>query len=323
MFEKIVFLTEGGYSTGFGHISRCSALAKAFKRFVGSNIFFLLRGDKTSLSFLKQNGFDAYFFDWEREISDTYNIINGASLVIVDSYNAQRYFYDWLVSINLKLLIFDDFFRLSYPVNSYILNPTADPDNNPYHLFGLDYIVLRPPFWKTPDRILRKEIKRVMITFGSGDIKNLIKLAIQAVKKVFPSSECCVVISHNFRENDLHKFPNLKFFYRLNARKMRDLMLSCDLAISASGQTIFELICTKTPSISVITAENQLRNAKILSEKELVYVIPNKNSFFIDELCELLIRFRSFSFRKKIFSNFEIVNGFGALKVIESLKRGN
>ena len=48
---------------------------------------------------------------------------------------------------------------------------------------------------------------------------------------------------------------------------LRDLMLAADIAISAGGQTLYELAATGTPTLAIQVADNQAGNIQPLSEK--------------------------------------------------------
>ncbi len=47
---------------------------------------------------------------------------------------------------------------------------------------------------------------------------------------------------------------------------MRDVMLSSDVAISAGGQTLYELARTGTPTVAVSVADNQKKNVEAMGK---------------------------------------------------------
>ncbi len=320
MSRTVVILTEGGQKIGLGHVSRCAALAAAFKA-CGARAEFALRGDKTALVFLGKQGFSGHFFDWEKDLARTEGLLFGAKAVVVDSYTAELPFYKWLVTKVPKLLVLDDFFRLPYPETAFILNPVAEPDGNPFHLFGLEYALLRPPFWEVPGREVRDEVGRVLITFGGEDLRRLTPLAISAVREVFPEAECAVVVGPAFANQNLVEEKKVKIYRHLSAEEMRDLMLASDLAVSAGGQTLFELLRTGTPTVAVLTAENQRANVNRL---ESLGLIKNVGYYHQDDLVQRvkknLVFWSPLSKRHELVGKArKFIDGRGPLRIVEVL----
>lgn len=50
---------------------------------------------------------------------------------------------------------------------------------------------------------------------------------------------------------------NIRFFYSLDAEHMKTLMLESDVAISAGGQTLYELASVGLPTIAIQVVDNQ------------------------------------------------------------------
>ncbi len=325
MTEEILFFTEGGREIGLGHVSRCAALATGFVRLADKKTTFLLRGDETSLSFLKLHGFEGRFFDWERELDLLLPFLRRAEVAVIDSYTASVDFYRFVAKRVSKLLVFDDFFRLSYPKDAYILNPTAEPNGNPRHLYGLEYVVLRPAFWEVPSREIKERVERVMVTFGGEDLRGLTPLAVEAVREVLPEAECAVVVgpAFNLDENKIYH-PRLKLYRNLSAEEMRDLMLASDIAISAGGQTVFELLRLCIPSIIIIVANNQRNNISCLKKHFLVLSLLGSENRFV--ILKYLVKYLSFlvspKYRKQMIDDFGIIDGKGCQKVVKSLLLG-
>ena len=321
MSRTIVILTEGGQRIGLGHVSRCAALASAFKAH-GARIKFVLRGDETALAFLESQGFRGHFFDWEEDLVQTKDLVSESKVVVVDSYIAELPFYNWLSTKVSKLLVLDDFFRLPFPERAFILNPVAEPDGNPFHLFGLQYALLRPAFWEVPEREVRDEVYRVLITFGGEDLRGLTPLVVRVVSQVFPEAECAVVVGPAFaNQNLVVEEGQIKIYRNLSAKKMRDLMLSSDVAVSAGGQTLFELIRTGTPTVSVLTAENQRLNVKRLEATELIQNAGNYDHPTISKNIETCLLFwNARDARQRLcLEARRILDGKGPQRVVETI----
>jgi spore coat polysaccharide biosynthesis predicted glycosyltransferase SpsG len=72
-----------------------------------------------------------------------------------------------------------------------------------------------------------------------------------------------VIIAKSFQntaEIERLKDGNTELIYYPNAAEMKKVMLESDIAISAGGQTLYELARIGVPTIGICIAENQLQN---------------------------------------------------------------
>jgi len=58
-----------------------------------------------------------------------------------------------------------------------------------------------------------------------------------------------------------------------NVTKMSELMRACDLAVSASGSTLYELCACGVPTVTYVLADNQVRAAKAFAEQGIMISI--------------------------------------------------
>ena len=129
----------------------------------------------------------------------------------------------------------------------------------------MEYLPLRKEFWDVPDKEIKKEIRSILITFGGDDFRNMTPKILKFLNKEFKDIKKEVVIGKGFKNLDSIKNAmdeNTNLNYYPSANEMKNLMLNCDIAISAGGQTLYELARCGTPSISIAIAENQLGNVK-------------------------------------------------------------
>lgn len=263
---KIFLITEGTVKTGFGHLCRCIALYQAFHE-KGYSPKFIVNGDASARELLQ--GYEVSFLNWIEELDKLYNIITDSDVVIIDSYLAGIEIYEAISEIAKKAVYIDDYIRLDYP-KGIVINGTIYAEDLLYpkkehveYLLGREYIILRKEFWTVPNKEIKQEISKVLITFGGSDIKNLTPKLLAIISRNYSSWEKHVVIGNAFNnlEEVKKSADNRTFFhYAPNAEGMKDLMLDCDIAISAAGQTTNELARCGVPSIIIQTAENQKKN---------------------------------------------------------------
>ena len=260
---KVAIITEGNNKTGYGHLTRCLSIYQAFEEKGIIPYYIANCGDdkKTILPevILCQ-------LDWINKSKKLMNIINGFDIAIIDSYLAPLKTYEKIQYAVEKSVYIDDYIRLNYPPG-IIVNGTIGAENLPYnkdnkhqYLLGINYMPLRKEFWDIdiPNRN-QNEIKNILITFGGQDIRNLTSKVVNYLINEFPHFNYHVVVGNKNYINK-NKSKNIDYYYTLNANEMLRVMLKCDIAISAAGQTTYELARTGLKTIAIGVADNQKYN---------------------------------------------------------------
>ena len=97
-----------------------------------------------------------------------------------------------------------------------------------------------------------------MITFGAQDFKNLTNKVLSHLLKESPQFNYHVVTGSNNAEKI--EQGNIYYYNLLNAAGMLNLMINCDLAVTAAGQTTYELARVGIPTVAIGVAKNQKYN---------------------------------------------------------------
>ena len=102
---------------------------------------------------------------------------------------------------------------------------------------------------------------------------------------------------------------------------MKQVMLESDVAISAGGQTLYELARVGVPTIGICVAENQLGNLKGWGKAGfLEYAGWYKKSDLMKELKRSLEYLEDASVRKsKSKAGKEFIDGKGGFRVIDEI----
>lgn len=328
MKMNVFILTEVGDKIGFGHLSRCISIYQSFqKRKIIPHIVLNIKGNY-DLN-LNQKYID---FDWINENNRLFKIINNSDVVIIDSYLAPISLYQKISSsVKIKAYI-DDYQRLDYP-EGIIINPSIFAEKLKYpkkkntdYLLGSKYIPLRREFWYVPKRIIGNHIKQILITFGGEDIKNMTPKILNSIIKLKTDIKIVVIIGKGFNHNDqIKKLENnrIKLIHDSSSEVIKSNMFESDLAISAGGQTLYELARCGIPTIAISTARNQENNIKgwlkagfieyagWWEDRNLLINISNK----IDILKDLKEREKRSAIAKRL------IDGRGAERIVSLIKK--
>jgi UDP-2,4-diacetamido-2,4,6-trideoxy-beta-L-altropyranose hydrolase len=324
---KVSIVTEGFQNTGYGHITRCLSLVQAFEeRSIFPTLY--INGDENSKTVITNNKFR--IIDWLQHPTLLIAEIKNSDFLIIDSYLAGKEFYNNFSKHSKFSVYIDDNLRLDYPT-AIILNGTVNSENFPYQkergtefLLGSQYIPLRNEFWNIPPRKINVNLSSMLITFGGQDIKNLTVPVLKALNESFPTIKKRIVIGSGFDQtNQIEKLKTdtVEFFYWPDAKQMRELMLSSDIAISAAGQTLYELAVTGTPTIAIAVAENQKNNITEWKKKGfLLDMIYYSDLNMLRKIILQIEKLKSVTQRKKLSSVGKInVDGQGAKRTVRYL----
>lgn len=263
---KVLILTEGRREIGFGHVTRCTALYQAFEE-RGIPAELIVEGDESVVGLL--HGKQYRILSWRSDRSKLSSLMTGAEIMVVDSYLAEKGVYE-AVSKQAKCPVFiDDTQRLDYP-EGVVVNGTLYAEEMDYpqgggrsYLLGSKYILLRREFWEAPQRETPETIGRILITFGGDDARGMTPKVLSLLVDAFPECSKRVIIGKGFR--DVEKIERLKdsrteLIYFPGADGMKRAMLDSDVAVSAGGQTLYELARIGLPAVAMAVAENQVNN---------------------------------------------------------------
>lgn len=272
--QKAVILTEGGKNIGFGHITRCLALYQGFLK-IRIRPLIVINGDRSVKGLLKD--VNCQNFNWLVNKEKILKILSTADIAIIDSYLADLGFYKKASRMVKTPVYVDDNNRLNYPkgivvnANIYAQDLNYRNKGNTY-LLGTQFCFLRKDFWQTKVKKIRKEPKDILITFGGGEHRDFIKKTVSALAAEFPKLNYHIISSYPLH---LDKGIRAKAYAYLKANKMRDLMLDCDLCVSAGGQTLHELARVGIPTIGICFAQNQKRSLQAWGKSGFIDYIGN------------------------------------------------
>jgi len=265
---KVTILTEGGRDIGYGHITRCTSIYEAFEE-IGKQSQLIVNGDETIEDLLKGKNYK--IFNWLDDQQLLFEILDNTNIVFIDSYLAEHGIYERISEQVETAVYFDDDLRIDYP-KGFVLNGGILAEQMSYpkkkgitYLLGAQYTPLRKEFWNVPAKQIRDSVEVIMVTFGGTDVHNLTPKILKLLVNTCPEVLKKVIIGKGFQniaEIEELKDNSTELVYFPSAVDMKDVMLESDIAVTASGQTLYELARTGVPTIGVCAAENQLQNVE-------------------------------------------------------------
>ncbi len=300
----IFFRADGNSKIGAGHVMRCLSIACEALKTKEQIIFYTASADfstRITENHIKNIVIESDFMDMESELVFFKKEIDKfkPKYIFVDSYYVTKKYLSEILNCchkyGGKLVYLDDIMLFAYPcdylINYNIFGPdmekryiklyldegiSEDSSDFPKMLLGLYYLPLREEFANIPPRVFNNN-KNILVSTGGADTEHV---ALEIARVVSESSKqelreyiFHILIGAKNRdkvkiEEIAHKCDSIQTHY--NVKNMVDLMLSCDLAISAAGSTLYELCATQTPTITYVVADNQILMAKTFCEKGIM-----------------------------------------------------
>lgn len=141
----------------------------------------------------------------------------------------------------------------------------------PHQCFGPEYAILRKEILKKPRQRNLAKVQKVLITMGGTDPGRITIKVLKALQKVREDLIFLIHIGPSFKYRDeLVDFrPSLdsRFHLMENIEELSDLMAEADLAISAGGNTMYELCFLGIPTLVISQGLHQLEFANQLASE--------------------------------------------------------
>lgn len=282
--SKVYFRVDGNTKIGLGHVIRCLALAD------------MLHGHFECV-FLVQTLPSAL----EKQITKNHQLINlpayndlqeearaiankhldVSKIVVLDGYNFKLDYQKAIKANGCKLVCIDDLHAWHFVADVVINHAgTVKPSDYSHESYtklclGTGYALLRTPFLEVAQqpRMFNK-IEKAFICFGGSDYLNLSAKTIEACLQTNAFEEIHAVLgaSYPFYE-ELKTFaaknPGIFLHQNLSASEMRQLMTTCELAITSASSISYEACSVGMYLIAGWYADNQKFLYQYLTENEL------------------------------------------------------
>lgn len=258
---SILILTEGNSVKGFGHIARCISLYDAFSlRDITPE--FIIQGDETVECLLSDKPHT--FIDWIDQTDKLLPLLHKFDVVFMDSISADAATCNAIGKLVRLPVYLDDFNYYTYErgvtIDWTIFAEEIHHTKNTFNLLGAKYTALRKEFWDAPEKDIPMEVGCIMLTMGGSDIRNLTPCILKRLRKEYPGLRINIIIGKGFSFIDqivMLADDKMNLVYFPDAALMKKVMEASDIAISAGGQTLYELARMGVPTIAVSIIDNQ------------------------------------------------------------------
>lgn len=255
-----------------GHLFRCISIAEALREH-GEDVTFVM-ADNNGVSILEGRFpyiiLDTDWRDMNSELAILRDILvqENAKKLIIDSYQVTENYLSELKKY-VKTIYIDDVNAFYYDVdelicyaNYYRNNKYEERYSKTKLLLGCNYVPLRKEFRNVPDKVIKPDVDELLIMSGGTDSYNYIGNILENIDSSQYKRVNAICGRYNVNYDVLYKkYKGTNVNIVRSADNIIDYMLNADIAISASGVTLYELCACGTPTLSYVMADNQIDNA--------------------------------------------------------------
>ncbi|MFC1961609.1 UDP-2,4-diacetamido-2,4,6-trideoxy-beta-L-altropyranose hydrolase [Chloroflexota bacterium] len=274
---ELIVRADATTGIGTGHLMRSLALAQAWQDAGGSVAFITVCDSEGLRRRLREEGFTLFPLakshpgpgDWE-ETEAILGRHSGAG-VVLDGYHFDTGYQEGIRAAGHPLLVIDDMAHLPHYAADVLLNQnlhaaglTYSVESDSRLLLETGYALLRREFlkWRGCPREIPAVARHVLVTMGGTDPGNI---TLEAIKVLSRAGETDLEVAVVMGAGNPHAGAveaaawenNLPVRLIYDARNMPELMAWADLAISAAGTTVWELMFLGVPSVLMAVAGNQ------------------------------------------------------------------
>lgn len=339
---KLMIRVDTNNFIATGHVMRCLSIADAAVS-AGCQVLFV-SADDNGKDIVRSRGFnylslDTVWNEMEKEIDKLYGEIYtfNPDFILVDSYYVTEKYLGQLKKA-CKVAYIDDLNSFIYPCDilicyaNYYKKFLYDEKytTTTMRLLGCLYTPLRKAFSLVCEKEVYHNVCEVLIMSGGTDLFHFIRDFLDKVMQtnsVLSNVHICAVCG---RYNE--DYVKLSKMYKdsnnievvMSVENIEEYMERADIAVSASGTTLYELCACGVPTICYTFADNQLDNAMSFENDDImIYAGDLRKSGTIDKVFDSVINLMK-NYDKRVAMSKkmrELVDGHGAERIVEELRK--
>jgi len=329
-----VFRLDAGATVGMGHFMRCNALAATFVdngwtvdyavNSGGQDAVFARTGRQPLVVSSSPGSAQAMAAQWPR----------GVDLLVVDHYGLDADFEKACRPWAKRIAVIDDMTDRTHACD-VLLNPSPGIDADEYattapdgcqFLLGPRFALLRPQFSSAHEgkHAAPTTADRLLVTMGGSDPENLTGRVVEALSLRSEMPGTRIILGSAYAFGDQTKARVKKLSDRISVYEDVDDMAAhmtwCDMAVSASGSTTWELCAMGVPALYVQTADNQNAVVRAIKEHDVGLVLGAQADVTVKDIAEGIDTLSQDQKRREVYAvhGQALVDGQGSRRVVEN-----
>lgn len=261
--RKILFVVSGYQEIGLGHVYNTLLIANDI---LNHNIEFLV-DKKSNLAYDKiaSKNYTVYMQKNEDIIDDIKHL--NPDVIINDRLDTEASYILTLKELGMMVINFEDLGSGAKEADLVINAIYPEKEILSNHYFGHNYFVLRDEFILTESRIVSKEVKNVLLTFGGVDPNNYTLKVLESIYDYCQKNKISISVVAGFgysAYDKLDKFKDISVYK--NVLNISEHMKKANIIFTSAGRTTYEIASLAVPTIVMAQNERELTHFFASSE---------------------------------------------------------
>ena len=266
--KKILFVLCGNMEVGMGHVYNTLSIANEI---LNHRVSFLVDAE-SRLAYYK-----ILESNYEVDIQEHDNILDdieklSPDIVVNDRLDTSKAYMTSLAGMVKKVINFEDLGEGS-SIAQLVINamyPEGRVMNNHYH--GAKYFILRDEFLFQKEKVINKDIKNILLSFGGVDPNNYTSRVLRIIYQLClkEKMKITVIAGMGYRNVEplIREYPLAEI--KVDVKNMSEEIYKSDIIFTSAGRTTFEVASIGVPCI-VLCQNNRETTHFFASEKNGFY----------------------------------------------------
>ena len=261
--KKILFVVSGYNEIGLGHVYNSLIIANDI---LDHQIEFLV-DENSNMAFNKISKANyPVFMQQSSNIADDI-LIRSPDIVINDRLDTDFKYVEALKAKSIIVVNFEDLGHGAELADLVInaIYPERKFKKNQY--FGHKYFILRDEFILASPRLVRRDVRKVLITFGGVDPNNLTLKVLKSIHEFCRDSNINIEVILGPGYGSYDSLNGLTDFeIRTDISDMSEHMKNADIIFSSAGRTVYEIASMGVPAIILAQNDRELTHKFAVAE---------------------------------------------------------
>lgn len=288
---KVLFRVDANHETGIGHLVEALTLAGALRARAGAAVSFLTRDARVATDLIGAAGHGLWTIDQAMDEAAEIDLLgqtadrHGFGVIVIDLRDKSADYYAEVNSRVRGLVVILDSTKMEAVPGDIVVNFSIAQDRGFYealapsetqYLIGPRYMPMDNAFIEDlrKEKAVSGEVKTILVTQGGSDPAGLSAKIIHALTTPPLDARLVAVIGPAVSEQHREELRgisisrNLRLRWNVSQSEMLRLMALSDLAVTAAGNTLYELAALGTPCAIVCHHEEHQAVAREFEKRK-------------------------------------------------------